>query len=140
MKNFSVVSVLFSETHSICEYESTSIGGQSGVITVDEFTRQILQVKDFLKGELVHSIRNVISEESQGIEKRILENISKKLDRNVRSSLELESPNIPKRNSRLVEKDRSNRVGHFLAFYGFWEVFSTDIKCIFWNDLMINNI
>lgn len=118
MKNFSVVSVLFSETHSICEYESTSIGGQSGVITVDEFTRQILQVKDFLKGELVHSIRNVISEESQGIEKRILENISKKLDRNVRSSLELESPNIPKRNSRLVEKDRSNRVGHFLAFYG----------------------
>lgn len=108
MKNFSVVSVLFSETHSICEYESTSIGGQSGVITV-EFTRQILQVKDFLKGELVHSIRNVISEESQGIEKRILENISKKLDRNVRSSLELESPNIPKRNSRLVEKDRSNR-------------------------------
>lgn len=77
MKNFSVVSILFSETHSICEYESTSIGGQSGVITVDEFTRQILQVKDFLKGELVHSIRNVISEESQGIEKRILENISK---------------------------------------------------------------
>lgn len=124
MKNFSVVSILFSETHSICEYESTSIGGQSGVITVDEFTRQILQVKDFLKGELVHSIRNVISEESQGIEKRILENISKKLDRNVRSSLELESPNIPKRNSRLVEKDRSNRVGHFLAFYGFC-LFST---------------
>lgn len=118
VKNVSVVSILFSETPSISEYERTSIGDQSGVITVDEFTRQILQVKDFLKNE-VASLRNVISEETKGIEKRILEYISKKQDRNVRSSMELESQNVPKRNSHLVEIDRSNRVSHFRNFMAF---------------------
>nr|XP_034325149.1 uncharacterized protein LOC105343823 isoform X1 [Crassostrea gigas]XP_034325150.1 uncharacterized protein LOC105343823 isoform X1 [Crassostrea gigas]XP_034325151.1 uncharacterized protein LOC105343823 isoform X1 [Crassostrea gigas] len=100
------------ETPSISEYERTSIGDQSGVITVDEFTRQILQIKDFLKNE-VASLRNVISEETQGIEKRILDHISKKQDRNVRSSMELESQNVPKRNSHLGI-DRSDRDSGFV--------------------------
>lgn len=117
MKNVSVVSILYSETPSISEYEKTSIGDQSGVITVDEFTRQILQIKDFLKNE-VASLRNVISEETQGIEKRILDHISKKQDRNVRSSMELESQNVPKRNSHLGI-DRSDRVSHFWNFMAF---------------------
>ncbi|XP_065943061.1 uncharacterized protein [Magallana gigas] len=95
------VSEKSAETPSICEYERTSIGGQSGVITVDEFTRQILQINDFLRNELVNSLRNVISEESEGIEKRILENISRILDRKIRSTPELESLNVP--------RDSSNR-------------------------------
>lgn len=119
VKNVSVVSILFSETHSISEYERTSIGDQSGVITVDELTRQILQINDFLRNELVHSLRNVITKESEGIEKRILENISRILDRNARSSVELESQNVPKRNSHLVEIDGSNRVSHFRNFMAF---------------------
>lgn len=114
------ISQHYSETPSICEYERTSIGGQSGVITVDEFTRQILQINDFLRNELVNSLRNVISEESEGIEKRILENISRILDRKIRSTPELESLNVP--------RDSSNRVSIFWDFISFGKVFFTGIS------------